>query len=69
MLCTADCNKAKAQGVERLQVRLRRRCNKNAGHPEPGAFDIKLVGVHLDGFRDAQAVIAASYRSVETPCA
>ena len=28
MLCTADCNKAKAQGVEGLQVRLMRRCNK-----------------------------------------
>ena len=30
MLCTADCNKAKAQPAEGLQVRLMRRCNENA---------------------------------------
>ena len=54
MLCTADRNKAKAQRVERLQVRLMRRCNEKCG-------PLRV--------RDAQAFIAASYRSVETPCA
>ena len=31
MLCTADCNKTKAQRLEWLQVRLMRRCNEKCG--------------------------------------
>ena len=33
MLCAADCNKAKAQRLEWLQVRLMRRCNEKCRRP------------------------------------
>ena len=70
MLCTADCNKTKAQRLEWLQVRLMRRCNEKCGlgirYPRAYAVISSALADHNQGCaRGAPPVCACCWHSLK----